>query len=49
MRSPRLSVARTWGIAFVSGALAGLGYAAIGLAGRLALLWARATTVDGMV
>lgn len=45
----QLDVARTWGIALVSGALAGLGYAAIGLVGRLALPWARATTVEGML
>jgi ABC-type nitrate/sulfonate/bicarbonate transport system permease component len=42
----QLEVARTWGIALVSGSLAGLGYAAVGLAGRLALPWARTTTVD---
>jgi ABC-type nitrate/sulfonate/bicarbonate transport system permease component len=43
----QLEVARTWGIALVSGAVAGLAYALIGLAGRLALPWSRVTTVDG--
>jgi uncharacterized membrane-anchored protein len=43
----QLDVARTWGIALVSGAIAGLGYAVVGLIGHLALPWARPTTVDG--
>jgi ABC-type nitrate/sulfonate/bicarbonate transport system permease component len=43
----QLEVARTWGIALVSGAVAGVAYALIGLAGRLALPWSRVTTVDG--
>jgi ABC-type nitrate/sulfonate/bicarbonate transport system permease component len=43
----QLEVARTWGIALVAGALAGVAYALIGLAGRFALPWSRVTTVDG--
>jgi ABC-type nitrate/sulfonate/bicarbonate transport system permease component len=43
----QLEVARTWGIALVSGAIAGAAYAVIGLVGRIALPWSRATTVDG--
>jgi ABC-type nitrate/sulfonate/bicarbonate transport system permease component len=43
----QLEVARTWGIALVAGALAGVAYALIGLAGRLALPWSGVTTVDG--
>jgi ABC-type nitrate/sulfonate/bicarbonate transport system permease component len=44
----QLEVARTWGIALVSGALAGLGYGLVALVSRLALPWARSTTVDGL-
>jgi ABC-type nitrate/sulfonate/bicarbonate transport system permease component len=43
----QLEVARTWGIALVSGTIAGLGYAALGLVGHLALPWARPSGVDG--
>jgi ABC-type nitrate/sulfonate/bicarbonate transport system permease component len=43
----QLDVARTWGIALISGAIAGLAYAAVSLIGHVALPWARATTVDG--
>lgn len=43
----QLDVARTWGIALVSGAIAGLGYALVGLIGHVTLPWARPTTVDG--
>ncbi len=43
----QLDVARTWGIALVSGAVAGAGYAVVGLVARVALPWARVTTVDG--
>jgi ABC-type nitrate/sulfonate/bicarbonate transport system permease component len=43
----QLEVARTWDIALVSGAVAGIGYAVVGLIGRLALPWARSTTMDG--
>jgi ABC-type nitrate/sulfonate/bicarbonate transport system permease component len=43
----QLEVARTWGIALVSGTIAGLGYAVVGLIGQVALPWARSTTVDG--
>lgn len=37
-----LNIARTWGIALVATALAGLGYAVLAAAGRLATPWARA-------
>lgn len=43
----QLDVPRTWGIALVSGAVAGVGYAAIALFGRLTTPWARATTTAG--
>ena len=43
----QLEVARTWGIALVSGTIAGLGYAVVGVIGYVALPWARSTTVDG--
>jgi ABC-type nitrate/sulfonate/bicarbonate transport system permease component len=44
----QLEVARTWGIALISGAIAGAAYALVGLAGRVALPWSRVTTVDGL-
>jgi ABC-type nitrate/sulfonate/bicarbonate transport system permease component len=43
----QLQVARTWGIALVSGAVAGLGYGLTGLVARVLLPWARSTTVAG--
>jgi ABC-type nitrate/sulfonate/bicarbonate transport system permease component len=42
-----LNVPRTWGIALVAGAVAGLGYGLTALIARLALPWARATTLSG--
>ncbi|GLK99182.1 ABC transporter permease [Dactylosporangium matsuzakiense] len=43
----QLQIARTWGIALVCGALAGTGYALLGLLSRLALPWARPATGGG--
>jgi ABC-type nitrate/sulfonate/bicarbonate transport system permease component len=43
----QLQVARTWGIALVSGAVAGLAYGLTGLVSRVLLPWARTTTVAG--
>jgi ABC-type nitrate/sulfonate/bicarbonate transport system permease component len=43
----QLDVARTWGIALMSGAVAGLGYGLTALAARVLLPWARNTTLDG--
>jgi ABC-type nitrate/sulfonate/bicarbonate transport system permease component len=43
----QLDVPRTWGIALVSGAVAGIAYAAIALIARYALPWSRTTTVEG--
>ncbi|WP_035841828.1 ABC transporter permease [Kitasatospora azatica] len=40
----QLDIPRTWGIALVSGAVAGLGYLLTSLLGRLATPWARDTT-----
>jgi len=42
-----VQVPRTWGIALVSGLVAGLGYALTALIARLALPWARTTTLSG--
>jgi ABC-type nitrate/sulfonate/bicarbonate transport system permease component len=43
----QLDVSRTWGIALVAGAVAGVGYGAVGLVARFALPWSRGTTVEG--
>jgi ABC-type nitrate/sulfonate/bicarbonate transport system permease component len=43
----QLEVARTWGIALVAGAVAGLGYGLTALIARVLLPWARSTTVAG--
>jgi ABC-type nitrate/sulfonate/bicarbonate transport system permease component len=43
----QLDVPRTWGIALVSGAVAGVAYGVIGLIARYALPWSRTTTVEG--
>jgi ABC-type nitrate/sulfonate/bicarbonate transport system permease component len=43
----QLDVARTWGIALMSGAVAGVGYGVVGLVARFAAPWARSTTVEG--
>jgi ABC-type nitrate/sulfonate/bicarbonate transport system permease component len=43
----QLDVTRTWGIALVSGAVAGVGYGAVGLVARFAVPWSRSTTVEG--
>jgi ABC-type nitrate/sulfonate/bicarbonate transport system permease component len=43
----QLNVARTWGIALVAGALAGLAYGLVALIARFAVPWARNTTVSG--
>ena len=43
----QLDVPRTWGIALVSGAVAGVAYGAVGLVARFALPWSRTTTVEG--
>ena len=40
----QLDVARTWGIALVAGAIAGIGYGLIALVARFAVPWARTTT-----
>ncbi|BEP11873.1 ABC transporter permease [Acidothermaceae bacterium B102] len=40
----QLDVARTWGIALVAGAIAGIGYGIIALVARIAVPWARTTT-----
>jgi ABC-type nitrate/sulfonate/bicarbonate transport system permease component len=40
----QLDVARTWGIALVAGAVAGIGYGLIALIARFAVPWARTTT-----
>jgi ABC-type nitrate/sulfonate/bicarbonate transport system permease component len=42
-----IDVPRTWGIALVSGAVAGLGYGLTALVARVALPWARTTTLSG--
>ncbi|MFF7986052.1 ABC transporter permease [Streptomyces sp. NPDC007901] len=43
----QLDVPRTWGIALVSGAVAGIAYGVVGLIARYALPWSRTTTVEG--
>ena len=43
----QLDVPRTWGIALVSGAVAGVAYGVVGLVARYALPWSRTTTVEG--
>jgi len=43
----QLDVPRTWGIALVSGAVAGAVYGAVGLVARFTLPWSRTTTVEG--
>jgi ABC-type nitrate/sulfonate/bicarbonate transport system permease component len=43
----QLDVARTWGIALVSGAVAGLGYGLTALAAQVLLPWSRAATLGG--
>jgi ABC-type nitrate/sulfonate/bicarbonate transport system permease component len=43
----QLDVPRTWGIALVAGAVAGVAYGAVGLIARYALPWSRTTTVEG--
>ena len=40
----QLDVARTWGIALVAGAVAGIGYGLIALIARFAVPWARTTS-----
>lgn len=42
-----LNVSRTWGIALIAGAVAGLGYGLTALVGRLLLPWSRSTTLSG--
>jgi ABC-type nitrate/sulfonate/bicarbonate transport system permease component len=42
-----VQVPRTWGIALVSGLVAGLGYGLTALVARVALPWARTTTLSG--
>jgi ABC-type nitrate/sulfonate/bicarbonate transport system permease component len=42
-----VQVPRTWGIALVSGLVAGIGYGLTALIARFALPWARTTTVSG--
>jgi len=42
-----LNVPRTWGLALASGAVAGLGYALLGLVGRMVTPWAAASTGRG--
>jgi ABC-type nitrate/sulfonate/bicarbonate transport system permease component len=42
-----LDIARTWGIALVCGAVAGLAYGLTALIARVALPWSRATTLSG--
>jgi ABC-type nitrate/sulfonate/bicarbonate transport system permease component len=42
-----VQVPRTWGIALVSGLVAGLGYGLTALIARLALPWAQTTTMQG--
>ena len=42
-----VNVPRTWGIALVSGLVAGAGYGLTALVARMALPWARATTLSG--
>jgi ABC-type nitrate/sulfonate/bicarbonate transport system permease component len=42
-----VEVPRTWGIALVSGLVAGIGYGATALVARLVLPWASATTLSG--
>jgi ABC-type nitrate/sulfonate/bicarbonate transport system permease component len=42
-----IEVPRTWGIALVSGLVAGIGYGLTSLIARLALPWARTTTLSG--
>jgi ABC-type nitrate/sulfonate/bicarbonate transport system permease component len=42
-----VQVPRTWGIALVSGLVAGIGYGLTALIARLALPWARTTTMSG--
>lgn len=42
-----LQVPRTWALAAVAGAVAGIGYGLTGLVGRLATPWAQATTAAG--
>jgi hypothetical protein len=42
-----LEVARTWGLAIVAAALAGLGYAVIALVARLLTPWAPRGNVGG--
>lgn len=43
----QLDVARTWGIALVAGAVAGLAYGVTALIARFLLPWSRTTTVGG--
>jgi hypothetical protein len=40
-------VSRTWGIALIAGAVAGLGYGLTALVGRVLLPWSRSTTLSG--
>ena len=42
-----IEVPRTWGIALVAGLVAGIGYGLTALIARLALPWARTTTLSG--
>jgi ABC-type nitrate/sulfonate/bicarbonate transport system permease component len=42
-----VQVPRTWGIALVSGLVAGIGYGLTALVARVALPWARTTTLSG--
>ena len=42
-----LNVPRTWGIALIAGAVAGLGYGLTALVARALLPWARSTTLSG--
>jgi ABC-type nitrate/sulfonate/bicarbonate transport system permease component len=43
----QLDVARTWGVALVAGALAGVAYGFVALLTRFAVPWARTTTLSG--
>ncbi len=42
-----LDIARTWGIALIAGAVAGLAYGLTALIARVALPWSRSTTLSG--
>jgi hypothetical protein len=42
-----VEVPRTWGIALISGLVAGMGYGLTALIARFALPWSRTTTLSG--